>query len=105
MKIQTLFRRTSAWTQNEMARDADGLDVDPRDPDATCFCLSGAIERCYGEATYRERGRVDQRIRRAIAVEKGFDPRAWSIVSIIGWNDTPGRTITEIRRVVRLAGV
>lgn len=31
------------WTKHTFARDAKGKEVDPKSPDATCFCGLGAL--------------------------------------------------------------
>lgn len=113
MTIQSLFRRPNRWTQGELARDANGDGTIPNwqhkfAKDWTkpvCFCLSGAVDKCYGDAPWQTRKRVLRRIREAIACIKGRRPNKWRNESIVGWNDVPGRTIQEIRAVVRAAGV
>lgn len=35
--------KPGAWTQDELARDAEGKAVGPLDPAAVCWCMSGAI--------------------------------------------------------------
>jgi hypothetical protein len=35
--------KPGAWTQDASARDAHGIPVGSKSPDATCWCLLGAI--------------------------------------------------------------
>jgi hypothetical protein len=42
---RSLIAAPERWTQNWVARDADGAAVEFRDTTATCFCSVGAIMR------------------------------------------------------------
>jgi len=54
MKVKELLSDKSKWTQGVYARNKDGESVLSCDPQATCYCLSGALARCYvgGSATF-----------------------------------------------------
>lgn len=41
--------------QGALARDAFGNNILPCDPKATCWCLSGAIDKCYREVNENAR--------------------------------------------------
>jgi hypothetical protein len=41
----------TGWTQNAMARDATGKEVDREDPSAVSFCLLGGLRMVGGEST------------------------------------------------------
>lgn len=97
MLIQTLFRKEDRWIQRDMAIDAQRRSVDVSDPEAVCFCLAGALTRCYPDSTARQK--AIRKISRVLA--RTFNWHG----GIIGWNDESVRTITDIRKVVRLAGV
>ena len=96
---RNLLASPERWTQGAAARNSAGKHVAPSDPDATCFCAAGAIYR----AAYDHNGitavprieNVHHLLARYIAPD-GYD----SIYSVAGdWNDTPGRTHSEILAV------
>ena len=49
MKIRELLTDESKWTKWKIAIDISGNIVLPDDPTAVCWCLSGAITKCYTE--------------------------------------------------------
>ena len=42
-EILTMLDSPEKWTQNQLARDRDNNPVHSSDPEATCWCLCGAI--------------------------------------------------------------
>lgn len=55
-----LLSDAANWTTDYFARNAKGQDVDVRSPDATCFCIMGAIERVTRGPENGERVTMDQ---------------------------------------------
>lgn len=47
MTVLELLSDPAHWTQGFLALDADGISVDPESTRATCWCLEGAIQKCY----------------------------------------------------------
>jgi len=47
MKISELLLKPERWTQKYYARDRQGLPVPATSENAICWCLHGAIRRCY----------------------------------------------------------
>lgn len=47
MKMYELLADPNAWTQRTSAKRKDGFPVAPEDPEAICYCLTGAKRRCY----------------------------------------------------------
>lgn len=47
MKVRELFNNKDKWTKGLYARDKDGFSVDPEGSNAVCFCLVGALRKCY----------------------------------------------------------
>ncbi len=45
-QARELIADKSRWTQDEIARAANGNPTDPRGGDAVCWCAVGAIEYC-----------------------------------------------------------
>lgn len=73
------------WTQHTEARRADGSPCRPESPDATCFCLSGALNAIpVLPAVYASAVRA---LLIQIAPEEG---------PLFEWNDRPGRTQAEV---------
>lgn len=42
-QAKEIIKLESNWTQNICARDIEGKDADVHSPNATCWCLDGAI--------------------------------------------------------------
>lgn len=47
MKVQELLSDRSKWTQGRLARDARGIPCSPRSSEAVCWCVYGALDKCY----------------------------------------------------------
>lgn len=84
--MQEFFAAPGRWCQNS------SLDIQGRS------CLMGAVSRCYyptGEPT------LAVAKLQAVLRARGYDGDS----SIVKYNDTTGRTITEIRALVEEANV
>ena len=51
MKAYELLSSEDKWTKGYMARDSKGRRVTPNSPEATCWCVLGAISKCYEESS------------------------------------------------------
>lgn len=91
MKVKDLLDSEEKWCQGQYAREIDGASIGPTDPDARQWCLDGAILRCYPDS--RERLAVYDRVSRIIEV------------GVVIFNDAPGRTFAEIRKVIEKADI
>lgn len=80
-----IIKEPAHWTQNYFAKDEHGLQVDPADPMAHCFCSIGAMQKVA--------------LNNGDTIAKVYDPRspysnirwAFDIVkgnSAISFNDT-----------------
>ncbi len=88
MKMHELLATPNDWTQKAYARDINGQKLtDERDPKAVCFCLVGALNKCYPR---EQRGAVI----RAIAKEGSFSES-------FTWNDAPERTHAEVLALLK----
>ena len=85
MTVQQLLSNRDRWVQRKTAVDKQGLEVDPRHPDACRWCIVAAIYRCYRAAGARHRA-LD-RLRAIVPLP-------------VEWNDNPRRTFTEVKRVI-----
>ena len=88
LKIKELLSDPSKWTQGVIARDSNGLHVGVHSSSATCFCLYGAMRRCYG-SDFKTEYNVFNRLQQMVP---DHDP--------IGWNDAPERTHAEVLELV-----
>ena len=90
MTLQELFAKENSWCQ--------GFLTMPRGGDASSWCLMGGLIECYGEcanAFYNAKVKLIASLRD----EHGHG------VSIYTYNDSPDRTIEDIRQLVKAAGV
>ena len=63
-KIKKLLGCRERWTRGENARNRFGDSVDPRGPEAVCWCLNGAAAKCGDH-------RRDSAVLRAAVMELG----------------------------------
>lgn len=87
---RALIATPERWTQGDRARDAAGAPIDPCDPRAVCWCISGALEAADPSGSD-----MDGFIGAALALEKvivGLGHRA----AIGDFNDAPERTHAEV---------
>jgi len=83
--------RTSAlrWTQRAWARNEIGKNVHYSDPEATCWCLGGAIKR---RVPYYACDRIFQAFGRALVELR----TSWPSSDFVGWQDQPERTVGDV---------
>lgn len=86
MKVKELLSDSSKWTQGSFAKDKFGEVTKIDSKDATCWCLQGALQLCYGNYSINPSiyDKVKSEINR----------------SIPGWNDTPERTFEDVKQLV-----
>lgn len=96
MKVKDLLKDPSAWTRGRLAQDRDGKIVSPFDPSACCFCLLGAMFRCYPEDG--EKDAAFAKLKQAIT-EHGY-----RFSSVVGFNDRVA-THAEILTVLETADI
>ena len=93
MKVKELFSDESRWTRFRMARTPDGEGCLPDNPDASCWCLLGAIEVCYSCYAGSTHFSIlyDKIVQDLNLVGDSF---------ILEWNDAPERTFEEVKQLV-----
>lgn len=98
MKPSELLVRPEAWTQEVHARASDGSRVGPANPNACCWCLVGALYRCYPQTPddpdCREFCTAYTRVKDKLRHMCGYS-------SIARWNDAPSRTHAEVLEVLK----
>lgn len=84
MKVQELLTDPSKWTKEAYARDINGKPVGTKSTEVSCFCLSGAIDRCYQDSA-NIRLKIHSYLHESIPV----------------WNDAPERTFEDIQQLIK----
>lgn len=74
MKVRELFSDESKWTQGADARNALGEKVMAEAEDAVCWCLFGAVQKCYG---------FGNRVPILVGIEQDL-----KVLSLGPWNDS-----------------
>lgn len=47
MKVHELLTDETKWCKGDLARNSRGRTVSPKDDTAVCWCMLGAMLRCY----------------------------------------------------------
>lgn len=92
--LQELFARDGSWTQRWSARDSNGRACEPN-ASAARYCMRGGLLFLHGPDRIHPH---EMKLRRAL--ESRGEHRSY-----IAWNDHEGRTIEEIRELVKEANV
>jgi hypothetical protein len=109
MKIAKLFESWRTWIKNAYARNHRASDdqVLATSPDATCWCLLGAVKRCY---PIEQRHAVMDKL--AASIKELFPRRVDKVVlpresgeTIITFNDTKATRFADVLKVVNHAKV
>jgi len=83
MKVHELLSTRDRWTQGALARRSSTLQTATHDPEAVCWCLAGAIVRCYHKP--EEYWPIIKKVTEELAIP-----------AIAAWNDRQGRTWKEV---------
>lgn len=89
--LHDFFNSPSKWCKGTYARDANGHRVDSLSPDAVCWCLRGAMRKCFGSANP---------LWSAIAYKLQTHPEVCNS-GIADWNDAPDTTYEDVVRVCK----
>lgn len=93
MKVYELLSDESKWAQYALAKTKEGSTCDPLSREAVCWCLRGAVIKCYGMYNYEE-GSSSVRVLEKIATElTRMNVTTW----ISAWQDNKTRTFAEVR--------
>jgi hypothetical protein len=92
MKAYELLSGPEKWTKGRLAADRDGDSCGPLSDRATCWCISGALIRCYGKQCSAVMS-VNAALRnRRMMKDTDVVP---------DWNDAPERTYEEVVGLLR----
>jgi hypothetical protein len=111
MTIRKLFSSYRKWIQGTDARVAPPVGASrvlPQSDNAACWCLRGAVIKCY--PTKRKRAEVITKL--VLSIDALFPKRLMSIAGIynredivIGFNDHRNTRFADVLKVVRHAKV
>ena len=93
MKVKELLANERHWTQGTFARDAKGQEIGALFPEAACWCLRGALMRCYGEVGPAH-WQAENRIKEVLGNN-----------GIVRFNDDESTTHADVLRVLEAADV
>lgn len=96
MKIKELFSSHHKWTKYGSAKNNKGESVRSCDLDATRFCLSGAVSRCYPNVL--ERIKILKKLKSSIEKYTGE-----KYSGITNFNDSS--SFKDVKNVVEQANV
>lgn len=85
MKVRELLDVESKWTAHAFARDSKHRSIHEDRSEAVCWCLTGAINKCYSPEECQD---IKAKVRAALDVD------------IIWWNDAPNRIFEDIRKLI-----
>lgn len=94
MKAWELLSDASKWTQGEPARDIHGRPVDADDSEAVCWCLMGALNKCYPGIHIK--GLLLTR-----NITQGGCLQEFSVDVPHEWNDDPVRTFEDVHNFLQ----
>lgn len=97
MKVRELLDKPEKWTTNALARDASGKPIDPGSSRAACWCLNGAIDKCYPVGDKRAAARA--KLKAAIRSRRG------DYSSITWFNDYQAKKFEDVKAVLATADV
>lgn len=98
------------WTQGEEARDDAGNRVVYYSPNATCFCIQGAIRKSVDpdgtKSSFDEHGRLFREANDKVqaVLDKRYEDNI-DLGTTWAWNDHRGRTKEEVIAILREADV
>ncbi len=90
MRPSDLLRTPQRWTKRTYARDSDGKRIAAFAPEATQWCVRGAIFKCCADFL------TGLRMLRDVLPPK---------TNITHWNDDPTRTHDEVLKALKDAGL
>ncbi len=94
MKIRELFSSPAKWTKANFAVKADGTSTTAENPEAVCWCLYGAVNKCYGKT--EDNGHAVLQLMGRHLKDKGMRESG----SVIGFNDDEDTTFEMVRNLV-----
>lgn len=102
VKVKDLLDSSNKWTKNHYARDIYGHSVSQFSNYATCFCLDGAMQKCYG--TKKEYIDISKKVLNYLhTTNKIHEPLTHQ--KIFQWNDKAQTTFKDIKELVQILDI
>jgi hypothetical protein len=95
MTVQELLSDESKWTTYTYARNVDGARVNYASPDAVCWCVLGAIRKCY----------PDSAIHYQDILEKTIQKLTSEFHTAADYNDYDSTTFADIQNLIKEANI
>ncbi len=88
MKVKELLNSPDKWIQGSFGQNAQGESVGSLGDDVVCWCLAGAVNKCYYEnATSGQWSEIMGKIQNEVG-------------NVVKYNDDPRRTFEDIRALI-----
>jgi hypothetical protein len=97
LKLREVLTDETKWIKGNYAVDAHGLRTPAYAPTAVCFCIVGAVRRCYDSDNPTAISALRD------AARQLYPNRIGETVS--SFNDHPDTTFEDVVKVIELAGV
>jgi hypothetical protein len=95
MKAHELLSDPKKWIKKLYAVDNTGLVTSSKSPEAVCWCINGALQRCYQDSIVRDE------VRRKIAMHLDLNGIDKPHDTIVKWNDAPERTFEDVHNLLK----
>jgi hypothetical protein len=93
MKAYELLSDKTKWCQHVYSEDSKGEYVPPEAPDAACWCIKGAIHRCYPDFEEDYDNPIFQKLVDNV-------PPCNVICPVANFNDSPSTTFEQVRELL-----
>ena len=102
MKVYEFFEQNpTCWTQHYMARNKNGSIINYKSPEATKWCVLGAMFKLGWE----DKDIVDQETKLQKEIAIFYKDDVYAPESVAGWNDEPERTVEDIIKLTKRADI
>lgn len=98
MKVHELLSDSTKWIQNCSARNSFGAETDPSEADAVCWCLVGAVIKCYDSKLSTN---YNENMYPILNIYKIIEKEIPNGYTIPYWNDLKERTYEEVYTLVK----
>lgn len=104
MKLKELLDKPEKWTKGVSARDSNGYKAGPLNENAVCWCLTGAIYKCYPEfsAAFDIYEKI---LDAAVELRYWVFTDVWVTATIINLNDREEITFEDIKAIIEHADI
>ena len=97
MKVIELLSDESKWTKGSYALDTNHESVGANDINSVCWCLEGAIKKCYVT--------VEERMSARKTIEEVINKDRYYKMTAVGFNDHDTTKFEDVIRYVKLANI